>query len=654
MQHEPYWNIKGGLLIDLVALVAVGVFCYGVYRHWSKIRGGEERLRIPWDKLAGWVESVDVKRFLVGGVLGSRVYRDELSGVFHGMVFWGMLILFIGTLLVMGNVFLGLPVMSGGFYKWVIAFGMDVAGLAVLIGLGYLLFRRLRKYERIVTPQSRTGFVAAEVFLLAVVLTGFLLEGLRIKNSGAMETAFLGHLFASILPSGDFALILHRLLWWGHGILALSLIAYIPFSPLMHLLLVPVNAAASESYMGVSTEALDMESMDVEEESDLPPLGAAKIRDFSEGRLLDFSACLWCGRCQEVCPATLTEKKLTPKGVMNVLADWLENNRMEDEGLLEQVGSDVIFECRTCGACAEVCPAFVNPIKSIWQMRRHLVMEQGELPETLGRACKNMEALLHPFSSSISPSDWHKGLEVPAFLANETEYLLWIGCAVTYEDRAQAVGRAMVNILNEAGVSYGIIEEARCTGDPAKQMGDDYLFSMMANSNIEMFNDLGVSKIITMCSHCYNSFKHFYPPVGGNYEVIPHAVVLEDLIRKGKIRLNASGSRVTYHDPCYLGRHNRIFEAPRHVLQAAAEITEMGRTKENSFCCGAGGGNYWGEEEGLRINQTRAQEALDTGAERVVSSCPFCLLMLTEGSKNFTDEDFAMDIAELVEQSMQA
>lgn len=653
MQHTPYWNINGGVWIDLLALIAVIIFGYGVRRHWLKIKNGEERFRISKENLTAILKAADLKRFFIGGILGSRVYRDTVTGVFHGMIFWGMLSLFIGTTLVILNVLFGLPVMSGTFYKWYMAFFLDFAGLIVMVGLLYLMYRRLMQYNRLYKPKPREKFMAAELFLLSIVLTGFILEGIRINLTGAVEPAFVGTFFSHMLPSGENAVLWHRGLWWFHGFLAIAFIAYIPYSPLMHIFLVPTNAALADTYMGAETKALDFEAMEeAEDEADLPPLGAGAIDDFDDVRRLDFATCLWCGRCQEVCPATLTDKKLTPKGVMITLADWLEKNKSADEGLIEAVGQDEIFECRTCGACSQACPAFVNPLKSIWQMRQNLVMERGELPEIMGQACKDMEAYMHPFSTSTSPDDWRRDLEVPIYVAGDTQYLLWIGCAVAYDDRAQAVGRAMVNILNQTDISYGIIEEARCTGDPAKQMGDDYLFSMMANTNIELFNEMGVKNIITMCPHCYNSFKQYYPPLGATFHPIPHSVLLRDLIHQGKIRLNFTGEKVTYHDPCYLGRHNGIFKEPRDVIKFFGKIVEMDRKCENSFCCGAGGGNYWHEEEGSRINQARAKEALETGAEKMMSSCPFCLSMLTDGIKAFRDDKFAFDIAELVEQHM--
>jgi Fe-S oxidoreductase/nitrate reductase gamma subunit len=652
MGRTPYWQIDNGLLIDLLAVPVAIIFFYGVIRHWRKIQSGAVRFRLTRNGIRQGLEREKIVRWLWTGLLGSRVYRKAVTGLFHAMVFWGMLVLFLGTLLVLMNVVFDVAVMTGGFYKWFMALGLDAAGLAVLIGIGFLLIRRLSHYRHLFEPKPRSGFVFAELLLLAVILTGFLLEGLRIRLTGAHELAIVGHAVASLPGSPAGGATIYTLLWWIHGLLALFFIAYIPFSPLTHLMFIPVNAAIAEPVLGADMEALDMSSFEAGRNGEIPPLGTPTLADYRPKRRLDFATCLWCGRCQEVCPATQTEKSLTPKGVMVTLAEWLQAGKMSDGSLIDVVGMETIFECRTCAACVETCPALVNPLKAIWNMRQNLMMERGEMPVRMLQAYRNMEALRHPFPSSAASTDWARGLDVPLFEAQKTEYLLWIGCAVTYEDRAQQIGRAMVNILNHAGVSYGIIAAARCTGDPAKQMGDDYLFSQLANANIALFNGLGVKKIITLCPHCYNSFNTYYPPLGGDFQVISHVSLIRDLIHAGKIRPLGSSQKIAYHDPCYLGRHNNLFDDPRQVIDSIGNIVELPRSRNNSFCCGAGGGNYWNEESGQRINTARAQEAFESDADKIVSACPFCLLMLTDGLKVFTDKNMVFDIVELLEQNI--
>lgn len=656
MERTPYWLIDGGVFIDLLSIPAMAIFCYGMYRHYKKLQMGAVQFRFSLPAIMKMMNRQRISNFMKNGLLGVRVYRKPITGLFHGMIFWGMLLLLIGTTLVIFNVVFGLEVLSGDFYKYFMAFTLDGAGLAILLGVLFLMGRRLFQYPRLMQPKARSGFVLMEVILLGVVVSGFLVEGLRIDLAQAQETAFVGQFTATLVGPVIGGQVAYTGLWWLHGLLALGFIAYIPFSPLAHILLIPVNAALADPNIGADTKVVDLGDMeemeemddDDEQEMEMPALGTPTLANYDPKALFDFSTCLWCGRCQEVCPATSTEKSLSPKGVMLTLAEMLEAGRMDDDSMIDSITMETLFECRTCGACVEVCPAMTNPLKAMWNMRQNLMMERGEMPGHMLPAYRNMEALMHPFESAASPSDWREGLEVPQFTPGESEYLLWVGCAVTYEDRAQKIGRAVVNILNAAGVNYGIIEEARCTGDPAKQMGDDYLFSMMAGANIELFNDHGVQKIITMCPHCYNSFTKYYPPMGAEYEVIPHAKIISELISSGKLQFEGGTEKIAYHDPCYLGRHNRIFNEPRFIINSVGVLTELDNHHANSFCCGAGGGNYWNEEEGKRINYTRAEEAHGSGADKLVSSCPFCLLMLTDGMKMQTDDPVVFDIAEVV------
>jgi Fe-S oxidoreductase len=413
----------------------------------------------------------------------------------------------------------------------------------------------------------------------------------------------------------------------------------------------PVNSALASRRRGITLPPIDFSALENEDADEVPTLGAAKLADFDRKRLLDFATCVWCGRCHEVCPATQTGKPLSPKGVMATLADMLGAEKFDDASMIDNVGIQPIFDCVTCAACVEVCPVSINPPEAILEMRRHLVMERSEMPDTMGAANKNLEMREHPFvGTSSSPDAWRQGLDVPVFEPGQTEYLLWLGCAIRYEERAQSVARAMLKILDAAGVSYGILEGARCTGDPAKQMGNELLFVELAQQNVEELGELGVQKMITMCAHCFNSFTRYYPELGGRYEVIPHAVLIDRLLAEGKLALApAERERITLHDPCYLSRHNDVEDEARSVLAKIGDVVEMPRNRKESFCCGAGGANYWGGQGGTaRISDVRAAEAIDTGADKIATACPFCLLMLTDGVKKRTDERKVFDVAELV------
>ncbi|MDX9788966.1 MAG: heterodisulfide reductase-related iron-sulfur binding cluster [Desulfobacterales bacterium] len=651
MGRIPYWNISYGLLIDAFALPAVALLVYGLYAHWKKIQHGKERVKPNLPPLPGKIGPVYIHALITKGILGSKIYRKIFTGIAHGFVFWGMVFLAIGTGLVMLNIYLKVPVFEGGFNRWFMSFFLDLAGLVALGGLIFLFMRRLFGPERLRQPKERLGFVPQICLLGFVIASGFYIEALRIAANGPDPYSFVGNFLAGFFPMGNNGL--HRVLWWTHGLMAMAFIAYIPFSPMVHIALAPTNAALANPKPGTRMGVIDFSSFDDETAEEVPTLGCAKLTDFTRKRLLDYDSCLWCGRCHEVCPAASTGKSLSPKGVMVTLAEKLHSGGFDDEGLIDEVGMDAIFACTTCTACMEACPVCINQPKTILKFRQNLVMEQSRIPELMGKANNSLEQRQHPFFGTGSgPKDWCKGLDVPIFEKGETEYLLWIGCAPTYEERSQKIAQAMVEILQKANISFGILEESRCTGDPAKQMGNEFLFREIALQNVEEFSELGVKDIITLCPHCYNSFSRHYPPLGGEYNVIPHSVFLNELLEKGKIKIDKKNQSICYHDPCYLGRRNGFYDAPRAVLGKAGNCIEMQRHKNNSFCCGGGGGNYWAEEEGTRINRNRAKEAFETSADIVATACPFCLAMLTDGMKSVTDEQKVFDIAEIINVAM--
>jgi len=648
MPRVPYWNIDFGIVMDLLAIPVIFIFLYGFYRQWLLIRQGKMRVNPDVGKMIQGIAAFQPGAFFVRGILNEKLYRKPFSGIAHGFVFFGMAILFIGTNLVILNVLFGLPVFNGAFNQWFMAFGLDLAGVLALCGVVFFLLRRAFMPERLKLPAARKGFVIACGLLGGIFLTGFILEGARLAAGSLEIGAFAGNLIAAGFIGNTHALSIHTVTWWIHGLLALSFIAYIPFSPLVHIVLAPVNAGFADPAPGVKMGVIDFSSFESEDSEEAPLLGADKLSDFTRKRFLDFASCVWCGRCQEVCPAHSTEKPLSPKGVIVTMAERLSKGQL-DEPVWDNISMEAIFNCTTCAACMEACPVSINQPKTIMKFRQNLVMEQSKIPELMGKAIASLEQRAHPFFGTGSGmAEWRKDLDVPFFEAGETEYLLWIGCSVTYEQRAQKIGRAMVNILNKAGVSYGILEDFRCTGDPAKQMGNEFLFAEIAQQNIEEFSELGIKKIITLCPHCYNSFTRHYSKLGGDYEVIPHGSMIQMLMDENKIKFDKKPQRITYHDPCYLGRRNGEYEAPRALMSAAGNLIEMPRHKNESFCCGGGGGNYWAEETGRRINQERAKEAFDTKADIIATACPFCLLMLTDGLKKCTEETKAFDIAEIV------
>jgi heterodisulfide reductase subunit C len=351
-----------------------------------------------------------------------------------------MFVLFVGTNLVILNVLFGVPVFSGGFNHWIMAFSMDLAGLLVLCGIVFFLARRASMPDRLKTPVARKGFVLVSALLGILILTGFILEGARLAASGPEQGAFMGNFFASSIISHNSALAIHTTVWWIHGLLALCFVAYIPFSPLVHIILGPVNTGFADPAPGVKMGVMDFSAFDDEDAEVLPALGADKLADFTRKRFLDFASCLWCGRCQEVCPAHNTQKPLSPKAVIVTMAEKLKNSSMDD-AVIDTLSMDAIFNCTTCAACMEACPVSINQPKTIMRFRQNLVMEQGQMPELMGKAVSSLEQRAHPFFGTGSGSaEWRKDLEVPVFEAGKTQYLLWIGCSITYEQRAWQKG----------------------------------------------------------------------------------------------------------------------------------------------------------------------------------------------------------------------
>lgn len=652
--REIYWNIPGHLFLYLLFFPFLVVYVYGIYRHTRMILMGEPTavLGSMWDRLKGFVEDA---------VLQRRIAKDTVSGLLHRSISWGFAILFIATCLVALQDYLGIPTLRGSFYLYFMSLTVDLFGLVAIVGMLIALVRRYGlRPDRLLLPRMAKSYNVLLALLLIILVTGFLIEGLRIAATADPWGRWSpgGWLASALFRGTEQAqqVALHQVLWWFHAIIAFTFIAYLPYGVGMH-----VTSAAANILLKNREGSGVLRPIDLDHSAHF---GAGAIDQFTWKDLLDLEACTECGRCQQACPAWATGKPLTPKGViidlrdhMRLVADGEESRKMVGE----VISQDVLWACTTCGACHQECPIFIEPIPKIIEMRRHLVMEEADFPETMQQALRSMEERGHPFrGTSASRTDWAKGLGVKTVAENgPPEILYWVGCAAAFDERNQQVAAAFAKLLQRAGVDFAILgEEERCTGDPARRIGNEYLFQTLARENIATLNGYGIKKIVTTCPHGFNTLKNEYPKLGGSYEVVHHTEMLADLVKEGRLRPEKRMDGVaSFHDPCYLGRHNGVYDAPRQVLGAipGLVVKEMGRCREGAFCCGAGGGLMWFEEKiGKRVSWERTEEALALQPQVLASACPFCLIMFEDALKvkDAIGRTRPLDVAELMAQSV--
>ncbi len=652
-------NIIERIVAAALILSAFGYFFYRVIYLFGLLRFGKAENRI--DNIGKRIMMMIRQSILQGAQFKVKTADHVYAGVMHILILWGFMVLMFGEIEIALSVFIPNFNFSflGPVYPIYILF-QDLFIFFIVIAMIMAFVRRFVWHPRQINYHLGSYFILVAITILMITLLGMNIEhivaGDQPFTSVAANWAPFTMLSLHLFHPQAYSHLIFMIFFWIHLVAILAFLDYIPNSKHFHV----VCAVPANFFRNFTPPLLKLSPIDFEDEN-LGTLGAASVRDMTWKQLFDGYSCTECGRCTELCPANNTGKLLSPREiVLNTKDNLLKNAKAlkanADELPVKLIGDSItqeeLWACTTCGACTNVCPVGNEHLRDIIDMRRNLVMEQAAVPSLMGQALKSIEARQHPFFGTASTrSDWKKDIDVPIFDKNK-EYLLWIGCSVALEERNQKIAQATVGILKKAGVSFGILENERCTGDPARRMGDEYQFSLLATENINEFTELGIKKIITMCPHCFNSFGNDYPDYGGNYEMTMHSVLIERLINEGKIKLKKSTESITYHDPCYLSRHNNITEQPREALAAAGNLVEMGQNRKNSFCCGGGGGLYWSEEKGERVNQHRSKEALLTGADIIATSCPFCLSMITDGVRNFDEKKEILDIAEIVYKNM--
>lgn len=604
-------------------------------------------------------------------VVGQRRVINEPAGVLHLFIFWGFVILQLETLEYMVRGFFynfHTSMLIGDTLYNLLLFFQDMAGVLVLAALMLATVRRYVVRPRNVM-QSNDALIII-VSISALMVTKFLANGAEIALAGSALahspewTPVATWIGTTLQGMGLATPAMYHSNYIVHLLIIAFLANYIPFGKHLHLIGAMPNVFFRKLEPSGALYPIDMEDENIES------YGAAKIEDLSWKQLLDTYACTECGRCEKYCPAYNTGKALNPMMIIHKVKDHL---REKGEAVLRKktagedfewpvlaggiISKEELMACTTCGACVTNCPVFIEHVDTIIDMRRYLALMDADFTPEVSRTFKNMENNSNPWGISSSyRGDWAEGLDIPMLseLSSPPEYLFWVGCAGSFDDRQKKVSQAFAKILKAANISFAILgSEEGCTGDPARRIGNEYLYWMLATQNIETLNTYGVRKIITTCPHCFHTIAKEYPQLGGNYEVVHHTELLSRLINENRLQIKATvKTRITYHDSCYIGRWNNSYDAPRHILSSipGVEVQEMELNKAQSFCCGAGGGRMWMEEhEGKRVNIERTDQALATNPEAIAVACPFCLTMFDDGLKNRGAENIPLrDLAEIV------
>jgi len=593
---------------------------------------------------------------------------------FHSLVGWGFMYYMLVNL---GDVLTGLipdfHFLGQGVVGNLYRLGADVLSVAILAGMAYLMVRRfVLRPESLTTRDStllmekarhgiRRDSAIVGAFIILHVGARFAGEIFNLALHGPDPWQPAASFLAAPLSSASAGLLTAawHVCWWLAIGLILAFIPYFPYTKHLHLIMGPINFALQPD----RTSPGELDRLDFEDES-IEMFGAVNLEDLPWKSLMDAYACIMCNRCQDACPAYATGKVLSPAALeinkrytLNMVGTTLAQGGDSDAPLLDfAIPAEAVWACTACGACIQACPVGNEPMRDILDIRRAQVLMENSFPEPIQNAFRGMERTANPWN--IPPErrlDWAEGLNVPTVQEEpEPDLLWWVGCAPATDPRAQKTAQAFARLLNAADVRYAVLgSEERCTGDAARRAGNEYVFDMLAQENVATLNRVQPRRIVTTCPHCLHTLKHEYPAYGGEYEVVHHSELLLELVQQGRLPLKQADATlsIAYHDPCYLGRMNGTYAAPREALKAAgAAITELPRSRENAFCCGAGGAQMWKEEEHgeRRVSEARLQETVAAGAESLAVSCPFCLLMLGDAANDLSDPVDVMDIAEVL------
>ncbi len=639
-----FWNVPlwGEIGVYFVGIAAVAVLIWGIVRNWRLHRAA--------------VSEPPVEKGLFA-ILKSVFYQpknlETTGGRLHTVLAVGFFLLFLGTALAtldwdIGHYVVGTQFLQGNVYL-TYKFVLDMAGVAVLLALFIGAWRRYRKESK---AKRDVKFLVAYVSLAVVVLTGFVVEGLRlaVEQPAWMHFSPVGTLVAKLFIAAGFTADtlrgVHVWLWTFHGLLSLAFIAAIPLTFYAHLYRTPAAVYRRKATTAGTLAKID----DIEEQESF---GLVHASDLTESQRFALDGCTECGRCDDVCPALRSGAPLSPRdfvAAMRRAAADPANPTLPGEA----IDKDVIWSCTTCGACTRACPANIPIPELLVGLRRHLALEQGDFPEGLANTFENVSSVGNPWG--LDPYDrleWADGLDVPVAEPGEHyDILYWVGCAASYDRRARKIARSMVKILRASGVKFAVMREERCHGEFARRSGEEYLYQTAAQENIENFRQYDFERILAACPHCFNTLKNEYPAFeGGTFNVVSHSEWILEMMKAGKLKVKTEGETLAYHDPCFLARLNGIVDAPREVLKTlGANVRSPEASGEKTFCCGAGGGQMWtdGEKRESPVQVIRLEELRKTGAKRIALACPHCLTMLETARAETKGDDVLVDIAEIV------
>ena len=639
-----FWNVPlwGEIGVYFVGIAAVAVLIWGIVRNWRLHRAA--------------VSEPPVEKGLVA-ILKSVFYQpknlETTGGRLHTVLAVGFFLLFLGTALAtldwdIGHYVVGTQFLQGNVYL-TYKFVLDMAGVAVLLALFVGACRRYRKESK---AKRDVKFLVAYVSLAVVVLTGFVVEGLRlaVEQPAWMHFSPVGTLVAKLFIAAGFTADtlrgVHVWLWTFHGLLSLAFIAAIPLTFYAHLYRTPAAVYRRKATTAGTLAKIE----DIEEQESF---GLVHASDLTESQRFALDGCTECGRCDDVCPALRSGAPLSPRdfvAAMRRAAADPANPTLPGEA----IDQDVIWSCTTCGACTRACPANIPIPELLVGLRRHLALEQGDFPEGLANTFENVSSVGNPWG--LDPYDrleWADGLDVPVAEPGEHyDILYWVGCAASYDRRARKIARSMVKILRASGVKFAVMREERCHGEFARRSGEEYLYQTAAQENIENFRQYDFERILAACPHCFNTLKNEYPAFeGGTFNVVSHSEWILEMMKAGKLKVKTEGETLAYHDPCFLARLNGIVDAPREVLKTlGADVRSPEASGEKTFCCGAGGGQMWtdGEKRESPVQVIRLEELRKTGAKRIALACPHCLTMLETARAETKGDDVLVDIAEIV------